>query len=112
MDNITSIRFKGNLPTIPRDDGAVDPISIANEVLRGVIPRKCLCYLARNSFCRRVCCDVDLDEVSAVQAHNDEGIEQVESDGRGNEQVQRGNVWSVVTQKGAPSLTWCTAHPR
>jgi hypothetical protein len=48
-----------------RDDGAVDPISIANEVLRGVIPRKCL---ARNPFCRRVRGDVDPDEVSAVQA--------------------------------------------
>src|SRR5271163_3818541 len=59
-----------------RDDGAIDPVSIANEVLRGVIPRKCLCYLARNPFCRRVCCDVDPDEVSAVQTHNDEGIEQ------------------------------------
>src|ERR1700675_639986 len=41
------------------DNGAVDPIPIANEVLRGIIPRKCLRYLTRNPFCRRVCCDVD-----------------------------------------------------
>ena len=46
-----------------RDDGAVDPIPIANEVLRGVIPRKCLGYLTRDPFRRRVCRDVDLDEV-------------------------------------------------
>jgi hypothetical protein len=46
------------------DDGAVDPIPIANEVLWGIIPRKCLRYLTRNPFCRRVCCDIDPDEVS------------------------------------------------
>ena len=49
-----------------RDDGAVDLVPIANEVLRGIIPRKCLRYLPRNPFCRRVCCDIDSDEISAV----------------------------------------------
>ena len=43
------------------DDGAVDPIPIANEVLRSVVPRKCLCYLMRNPFCRRICCDVETE---------------------------------------------------
>jgi len=31
-----------------------------------VIPRKCLRYLTCNPFCRRDCCDVDPDHVSAV----------------------------------------------
>ena len=31
-----------------RDDGAVDPIPIANEILRGVIPRKCLLLEAQS----------------------------------------------------------------
>jgi len=88
------------------DDGAVDPIPIANEVLRGIIPRECLRYLTCNPFCRRVCCDVDPDEVSTVQPNDDEGIEQVETDGRGNEQVHGGDVRRVVTQEGAPFLTW------
>src|ERR1700738_2072211 len=48
------------------DDAAVDPIPIANEILRGVVPRKRLGYLTRNPFCSRVCCDVDPDEVSPV----------------------------------------------
>ena len=48
------------------DDGAVDPIPFANEVLRGIIPRKCLRYLTRNPFCCRVCRDVDPDEIPAV----------------------------------------------
>ena len=48
------------------DEGSVDPIPIANEVLRGIVPRKCLRYLTRNPYCRRVCCDIDPDEISAV----------------------------------------------
>src|SRR6476619_4753426 len=35
------------------DEGAVYPIPIANEVLRGIIPRKCLGYLTGNPFCCR-----------------------------------------------------------
>ena len=53
-------------PQSARDDGPVDTIPIANEVLRGIIPRKCLRYLTRNPFRRRVCRNVDPDEVSAV----------------------------------------------
>ncbi len=48
------------------DDSAVDPIPIANEVLRRIIPRKCLSYWTRYPFCRRVRCDIDPDEVSAA----------------------------------------------
>ena len=83
---------------------AIGLIPIADQVARGLIPRECLRYLVRGPFCRRICCDVDPDEVSAVEPDNDEGIEQVEANGRGNEQVHGGNVRRVVTQKGAPSL--------
>src|SRR3984893_10857405 len=57
-----------------RDDAAIDPVAIADEVVR-IIPRKRLRYLTCNAFCRRICCDVDPDEVSAVESDNDEGIE-------------------------------------
>src|SRR6202165_1149023 len=86
------------------DDAAIDPIPIADEVMRRFIPRKCLRYLACNPFCRRICCDVDPDEISAVEPDNDEGIEQVETDSWNNEQVHGGNVRRVVTQEGSPSL--------
>src|ERR1700692_2426279 len=48
------------------DDAAIDPIPIADEVVRSLIPRKCLGYLTCNPFGRGICCDVDPDEVSAV----------------------------------------------
>ena len=52
----------------------------------GIIPREGLRDLTSNPLRCRVCCDVDLDEVSAVEPDDDEGIEQVETDSRHNEQ--------------------------
>src|SRR6266403_1095429 len=87
-----------------RDDAAIDPVAIADEVARSLIPRKGLRYLTCNPFRRRICCDVDPDEVSAVEPDHDEGIEQVETDSWNNEQVHGGNVRRVVMQEGPPSL--------
>src|ERR1700737_2094697 len=87
-----------------RDDAAIDPVAIADEVVRSLIPGKCLRYLTCNPFGRGICCDVDPDEVSAAESDDDEGIEQIEADGRDDKQVQGGNLWRVVTQEGPPSL--------
>src|SRR6202161_2608331 len=87
-----------------RDDAAIDPVAIADEVVRSLTPGKCLRDLTCNPFGRRICCDVDPDKVSAVEPDDDEGIEQVETDSWNNEQVHGGNVRRVVTQEGLPSL--------
>src|ERR1700684_4117610 len=87
-----------------RDDAAIDAVAIADEVARSLIPGKCLRYLTCNPFGRGICCDVDPDEVSAVEPDDDEGIEQVEPDSWNNEQVHGGDVRRVVTQEGSPSL--------
>ena len=39
-----------------------------------------------------------------MEPHDDQGIEQVEANGRDNKQVHGGNVWSMITQEGSPSL--------
>src|SRR6266446_7897886 len=49
-------------------------------------------------------CDVDPDKISAGQPDDDEGIEQLEANGRNNEQVDGSDIRGVVTQEGAPSL--------
>src|SRR5580704_10551868 len=87
-----------------RDDAAIDPVAIADEVVRSLIPGKRLRYLTCNPFGRRMCCDIDPDEVSAVEPGDDQGIEQVETDSWNNEQVHGCNVWRVVMQEGPPSL--------
>src|SRR5207245_9209133 len=86
------------------DDAAIDPIPIADEVARSLIPRKGLRYLTCNPFGRGICCDVDPNDISAVQPDDDEGIEQVETDSWNNEKVHGGNVRRVVTQEGSPSV--------
>src|SRR5258706_10192470 len=67
------------------DGNSIDLIPIADQVARGLIPRECLCDLTRDPVRGRMRCDVDPDEVSAGQSHDDEGVEQVEAKGRGNE---------------------------
>ena len=90
------------------NDAAKDPIPIADEVARTFIPRKCLRYLTSNPFCRRVCCNVDPDEVSAVEPDDDEGIESGQTDSWKTEQIHGGNVRRVVTQEG--SVAWTHRH--
>ena len=41
-------------------------------------------------------CDVDPDKVSALQSNDREDIEQVEANGRGNEQIHSGNVGTAI----------------
>src|SRR5215203_4423313 len=88
------------------NDGAIDPTPITNQGARSLVPGECLGELARDPFRRRTCCDVDPDQISTVQTDNDEGIEQVEANGRSDKQVHGSNVRRVVPQERPPSLTW------
>src|ERR1700737_4672104 len=85
------------------DDGAIDPIAITDYVKRSTVPRKGLGDLACDPLRRRVGCDVDPDEISP---YNHEAVQQFEANGRDHEQIHGGNVRSVVSQKGPPSLAW------
>src|SRR6202051_2431941 len=70
-----------------RDDSAVDSISISDHIARSAIPRKSLGDLTCNPLRCRVGCDADPDEVPTIEAHDDEGIEQVDANGRDTKQV-------------------------
>src|SRR5260370_24074755 len=67
------------------DGNAIDLIPIADQVARGLIPRECLCDLARDPVGGRMRCDVDPDEISAGQSPDDEGIEQGQAKCRGHQ---------------------------
>src|SRR6267154_2001413 len=88
------------------DDGAIDPIAITDHVTRSAVPRKSLGDLVCDPLRCRVGCDVDPDEISAINPYNYEAIQQFEANGRDHEQIHGGNVRSVASQKGPPSLTW------
>src|SRR4029434_1206107 len=87
-------------------DIAIDAIAIPDEVARRLIPRECFRDLVRDPFCCWIGCNIDPDEVSAVESNNDEGIEQIEANGRHNEQIHGRDVRRVITQEGTPSLAW------
>jgi hypothetical protein len=89
-----------------RDDAAIDPVSIADQVVRSLIPGKSLRDLTCGPFGRRICCDVDPDELSAAEPDDDEGIEQVETDGRDHEQVDGGDVRRVVYARRSAIPGW------
>src|SRR5207248_5440589 len=86
------------------DGSAVDSIPIPDQVARSLIPREYFCALTRDPVRGRIRCGVDPDKVSAGQPGDDEDIEQIEANGRNNEQVHGGDVRCVVTQEAAQSL--------
>jgi hypothetical protein len=85
------------------EDGAIDRIAITDHATRSTVPRKSLPDLACDLPRRRVGCDVDPDEISAINPYNHEAIQQFEADGRDHEQIHGGNLRSAVAQKGLPS---------
>ena len=87
-----------------RDDDAIDSIPISDHIARSHVPRKSLGYLTCNPLRRRVGCDVNPNEISTIQPHDDERIKQIEANGRDNEQVHGGDLRGMITQKCAPSL--------
>src|SRR4029077_19279322 len=89
-----------------RDDNAVNSIPISDHIARGHVPRKSLGYLTCNPLRRRVGCDVNPNESSAIQPYHHEAVEHSEANCRDNEQIHGGNLWRVVTQEGSPSLAW------
>src|SRR3984893_4550636 len=87
-----------------RHEAAIDPIAITDHVTRSTVPRKSLRDLACDTLRRRIGCDVDPDEISAINPYNHQAIQQFEANGRDHEQVHGGNVRRMVSQKGSPSL--------
>ena len=53
------------------EDGAVDPIMVPDHITGSPVPRKRLGDLTCNPLRRRVGCDVDPDEISAVEPDDD-----------------------------------------
>jgi len=91
-------------PQSVRDDSAIDAVPITDQVARRLSPRECFGDLARDPFRGRMGCDVEPDKVSAGQLDDNKAIEQIEANGRNNEQVRGGDVRRVVTQESVPSL--------
>jgi len=103
------IRDKPIAPGSPWQNGFAERLigsirrECTDQVARGLSPRECLCDLTCDPFRGRMGCDIHPDKFSALQSNDDEDIEQVKTNGRGNEQVDSGDVGRMAAQEGAPS---------
>src|SRR6266508_2946893 len=68
-------------PQAARDGSAVDPVLIADQIARSLVPRKRLGNLARDPFCCRMWSYVDPHQFSAGEPDDHQNIQQVKADG-------------------------------
>jgi hypothetical protein len=87
------------------DDGAIDPISITDQVAWCLVPGESLGDLPRDPFGRRMRRYVDPDKLAPSQSDNDQDIDQVERNGRHHKQVHGRNLRRMVAQEGSPART-------
>ena len=83
---------------------AIRSISVANEVLRRLIPGESLGDLAGDPVGRRIGGDVDPDQVASLKVDDHQSIEQPEADGRHDKHIDGGDVRGVIAEKGLPAL--------
>ena len=98
-------------PQSPPDNATVDAVAITDQIAWRFVPGKCFDNLLRNPFRCRMGRHIDPHKVSPCQSDNDQGVEQLKSDSRHNEQVHRCNLRRVIADKGTPALTGRTTLP-
>ena len=86
------------------DDDTVGAISIADEVAGRLVPRKGLGDLAGNPFGGWVCGDVGPDQTASLKMDDRQAIEQLEVDGRNDEQIDSGDLRRVIAKEGLPAV--------
>jgi hypothetical protein len=92
-------------PQSAPNKGTEDPVAITDQIAWRLVPGECFGNLLRDPFGRRVGRHIDPDKLSPRQPDHDKSIEQVKSDGWHDEQIHGGNLWRVIADKGAPTLT-------
>src|SRR5262245_27497990 len=84
-------------------------ISVANEVLRRMIPGEGLGDLSVDPIARRIGGDVDPDQVAPLKPDDHQAVEQLEADRRHDKQIYRINMRDVIAQEDLPALRWRSA---
>ena len=55
--------------------GAVDPVPVAEEIPRGLIPREGVHHLLRGPLCGGMFCDIDMDDTAPFMGQDDQDKE-------------------------------------
>jgi hypothetical protein len=81
---------------------AIRFVPVAQQIARSRVPREDLGHLAGKPVLRRICGDFEVNDPSAIEAENDQGIKKLERRGGDDKHVDRRNVGQVVAQEAPP----------
>jgi hypothetical protein len=90
----------------PYEHVAVDGVAIAEQVLGRCLFREALDKLEGDPGGGGVVGDVDMDEFSTVVSKDQESEEQVEGQGRNDEEIEGDYVANMCLKEGAPRRGW------
>jgi hypothetical protein len=79
--------------------GAVDAVIVAEDVARSVLKRKSFAELLGDPGRMRLFADSEMDDAAAIMPQDEEDVKVAERDGRNCEEVDRGDVPGVISQK-------------
>jgi hypothetical protein len=80
----------------------VDPITVAQEIPWGLVPREGVDHLLGSPRRGRVFRDIDMDETSSLMGQNEQDEQHCVGDCRYDEEIQGHEVLHVVFQEGLP----------
>ena len=99
-------------PKAPGDDLPIGAISIANPVLRSLLPAARLRQLSRNPFRGRVCGCGRPQDPATVMLQDENAEEQAKRNGWDHEKIHRGDAVGMIAQEGLPALRRRSPPPR
>jgi hypothetical protein len=81
-----------------------DPIAISKQIAWRRIPRESLAHLLGGPFRGGMSRYVEMDDPATVVSHDQEHVQDLETDRRHGEKVNRHQGLDVILQEGSPSL--------
>ena len=93
-----------HIPDALLEDATVDSVAITNQKSQRCIVRKGLDHLLRSPVGCRMSGDIEMHDMSAILAEDNEGEQNAERGRRNGEEIDGDNVSSMIVEKGPPSL--------
>ena len=90
---------------------AKDLVAIAQQIPRGCIPGKGFAHLLRSPLRRRMSCDCEMHDSSALVRQHQKHVQDLEPDGRHGEEVDRHHALQVIVEERPPGLRGRISSP-
>ena len=90
---------------------SVSAVAVMNQITWSCVEGEGLSNLACNPFGRWMPGHIEMDDAAAIMAKNNKAVEQLESHGRHDEEVNGRQTVDVVLEERPPRLRWRFAGP-